>query len=104
MLKDLDLEDIGGRTLVVRPHFLLLEAHAIKRLRRQAVAQEAEAPPQAAGDAEPPLRAAAADQGQRVLAQAQRREEALAAIDQALKISPESAEALQAAAALKAAH
>lgn len=38
------------------------------------------------------------------LAQAQRREEALAAIDQALKISPESAEALQAAAALKAAH
>jgi len=39
-----------------------------------------------------------------VLAQAQRREEALAAIDQALKISPESAEAQQAAAALKSAH
>lgn len=39
-----------------------------------------------------------------VLAQAQRRDEARAAIDQALKISPESAEALQAAAALKAAH
>jgi len=39
-----------------------------------------------------------------VLAQAQRREEALAAIDQALKIFPDSAEALQAAAALKAAH
>jgi protein O-mannosyl-transferase len=38
------------------------------------------------------------------LAQAQRREEALAAIDQALKISPESAEAQQAAAALKSAH
>jgi len=39
-----------------------------------------------------------------VLAQAQRREEALAAIDHALKISPESAEAQQAAAALKSAH
>ena len=39
-----------------------------------------------------------------VLAQAQRREEALAAIDQALRISPESAEAHQAAAALKSAH
>ena len=38
------------------------------------------------------------------LAQAQRREEALAAIDQALRISPESAEAQQAAAALKSAH
>jgi protein O-mannosyl-transferase len=38
------------------------------------------------------------------LAQAQRREEALAAIDQALKISPESTEAQQAAAALKSAH
>ena len=39
-----------------------------------------------------------------VLAQAQRWEEARAAIDQALKISPESAEAQQAAAALKSAH
>jgi tetratricopeptide (TPR) repeat protein len=38
------------------------------------------------------------------LALAQRREEALAAIDQALTISPESAEAQQAAAALKSAH
>jgi len=38
------------------------------------------------------------------LAQAQRREEALAAIDQALKISPESAEAQEAEAALKSAH
>src|SRR5512138_856417 len=38
MLKDLDLDHVGGRALVVGPDFLLPEAHPIERHRRQAAA------------------------------------------------------------------
>src|SRR5919197_6295396 len=31
MLKDLDLDDVGVTAAIIRPHFFLLEAHAIKR-------------------------------------------------------------------------
>src|SRR2546421_12884466 len=38
MLEDFNFNDIGIRPAIVGPDFLLLEAHAIERLRRQAVA------------------------------------------------------------------
>src|SRR5437868_4588036 len=38
MLKYLYLDDVGRGPLVVRPHFLLLEAHPIERNRRQPTA------------------------------------------------------------------
>src|ERR1051325_8968659 len=38
MLIDLDLDHVGVGAAIAGPHVLLLEAHAIKRLRRQATA------------------------------------------------------------------
>src|SRR5688572_26189754 len=38
MLEDLDLQHVGVAAAVIRPHVLLAEAHAVQRLRRQAVA------------------------------------------------------------------